>query len=253
MSFLTPFYHRFASIMYQLREILFPRYCQICGNRLMSNERHVCLTCLLRIPYTRLRGKKNSVLERNLWDDILYTERAHSFMYYHAKTDLCQIFFQFKYYNNPSLAVTMGELMAHDLDGTDFFLNIDCIVPVPLSSARFQNRGYNQSERLAQGISNVTGIPVDTWSICRTVDNPTQTHLHSQERMDNVRGIFALTEQATIAGKHILIVDDMITTGSTVRSCAHTALAAGNVKISIISLGMSERNREHEVPEWIRP
>ena len=71
--------------------------------------------------------------------------------------------------------------------------------------------------------------------------------------MDNVRGIFALTEQATIAGKHILIVDDMITTGSTVRSCAHTALAAGNVKISIISLGMSERNREHEVPEWIRP
>ncbi len=246
-------FRRLKLLIMQASDALFPRYCCVCGNRLLNNEHHVCLTCLLKLPFTHLQGKKNSILERNLWDDLVCTERAHSLIYYHAKTEMCQIFFQFKYYNNPDLAINMGELMAHDLDGTDFFSGIDCIIPIPLSAKRLKQRGYNQSERLAQGISRVTGIPVDTWSVCRTVDNPTQTHLHERDRMENVKNIFTLTDQATIAGKHVLIVDDMITTGSTVRACAHAALMAGDVKISIISLGMSERNREHDVPEWIRP
>ena len=143
--------------------------------------------------------------------------------------------------------------MARRLLQTDFFKDIDCIVPVPLSKQRYQQRGYNQSERLAQGISIETGIEINTTAVLRIVDNPSQTHLSQSERMQNVKDIFCLGDAAAIQGKHILLVDDMITTGSTTRACARVLVEVGNVKISVVSLGLSSRNQLRKFPHWIRP
>ena len=170
-------------------------------------------------------------------------------MFYHQNSDYSRIFFSFKYHHRPEVAVSYGRIMAQDLVDTGFFDGIDVIVPVPLSANRFRKRGYNQSERLAEGVRQVTGIPVETRAVARIVDNPTQTHLSTAERMENVKDIFRLVGPACVEGKHVLLVDDMITTGSTLRSCAHTLLEAANVRLSVLTLGASERNRKYLFPE----
>ncbi len=236
-----------------LLNALFPRYCCVCGRRLSLNEQHLCATCLLHLPLTHLKGKKDNFVERAVWDDAVCTERANSLLYYQPKSACCQVFFLFKYYNHPEIAVAFGRMMAQDLAETDFFAGVDVLLPVPLARKRFKERGYNQSERLAYGISELTGIPIDTTSVARTRANQTQTHLTFEERRANVDGIFKLVDAEALHGKHVLIVDDVITTGSTTRACAHAVVEAGDVRISVISLGCSESLRAESVPSWIRP
>lgn len=232
---------------------LFPRYCCVCGRRLLESEQDLCLNCLFELPMTNLHGKKGSTFERILWDDAVYTQHANSMLYYRSKSNYCRIYFMFKYHNRPEITVNFGRMMAQELQGTDFFEGIDCMVPVPLSPQRMKQRGYNQSERLAYGISLITGIPIDTTSVIRNVDNPTQTHMSISERRRNVQGIFELADAEALQNKHVLIVDDVITTGSTTRACARAVLKAEGTKISIISLGTSQFNKEKPKPFWIRP
>lgn len=248
-----PIFDSVKCLLLSLHNTFFPRYCCVCGCRLMVNEEDLCISCLASLPFTDLNGEKGNVVERLLWDDKLSTERADSMLFYRPKSKYCNLYFQFKYYDNPDLAVHLGQIMARRLLQTDFFKDIDCIVPVPLSKQRYQQRGYNQSERLAQGISIETGIEVNTTAVLRMVDNPSQTHLSQSERMQNVKDIFCLGDAAAIQGKHILLVDDMITTGSTTRACARVLVEAGNVKISVVSLGLSSRNQLRKFPHWIRP
>lgn len=221
----------------------FPRFCCVCGKRLYSGEEHTCTNCLLNLPRTHINGTKNNIIERLLWDDVIYTQRANSFMYYYQKSPYCNIFFHFKYYNHPHIAVAYGRIMATELLETGFFDGIDCMVPIPLARQRFRKRGYNQSERLAEGIRQITGIPIDTHSVIRCSNNVSQTQLAETDRWNNVEEIFQLADMNALKNKHILIVDDMITTGSTIRSCAHAIFQAEGVKVSVISLGTSHHNR----------
>jgi len=225
----------------------FPNYCSGCGKRLRSNEALLCIDCALHLPYTHLRGERGNVLERYLSSADFYPCRASSYLYYVPCDASHNIFMHFKYHRQSQVAIDFGKLMANDLMGTDFFSGIDLIVPVPLSRHRLRQRGYNQSERLAKGISKVTSIPVDTTCIERTKDNPTQTHLTLDERRENVANIFRARNVNHLNGKHILLVDDVITTGSTMRACATTLLSAANVKISVLSLGLSLSHRDHDL------
>ena len=126
--------------------------------------------------------------------------------------------------------------MAEDIKSSNYFDGIDIIVPVPLHWKRRIKRGYNQSYYIAKGISEATGIPVNTKIIKRIVNNPTQTHLSHSERQNNVNGIFKLKKPELIEGKHVLLVDDVITTGATTIECAKSMMKAPDVRFSIISL-----------------
>ena len=239
-------------LLQSLINAIFPRYCCVCGKRLLLGEHTLCISCLTHLPMTHIKGHKNNIIERLLWDDLIYTEHANSLLYYHPKSLYCNIYFKFKYQNRPDVAVAFGRIMAQDLIGTDFFNGIDCIIPVPLSKQRFRKRGYNQSERLAHGISEITHIPVDTTSLIRIKDNPTQTHLGHSERQANVKDIFRLISPTQLQNKHILIVDDVITTGATTKACAHAILQSIKAKNSIISLGFASERLDVDVPHWIR-
>ena len=242
--------HRFVN---SLIDVLFPRRCCVCGRRLLVNEKELCINCLIQLSLTHINGRKNNVVERLLWDDVIYTERANSLLYYRPKSNYCRIYFKFKYQQQPQVAVAFGKIMAQELVDTDFFKGIDVMIPIPLSKSRMKQRGYNQSERLAYGISTITHIPIDVSSVVRVVDNPTQTHLYGKARLENVENIFQIVSPQSLHGKHVLIIDDMITTGSTTRSCARVVLQAGNVKISVLSLGISAMNKDNiEVPQWRR-
>lgn len=245
--------NRILRLLHTFVNTLFPRYCIVCGKRLGLEEEHTCINCLMQLPRTNFKGKKGNAVERVLWDDQINTEHANSFLFYHQKSKFCNIYFHFKYYNHPQVAVAYGRIMAQDLYDTDFFNGIDCILPIPLSAKRQKKRGYNQSEKLAIGIAEVVHLPIDTTSIVRSVDNPTQTQFSESERWANVKDIFTLAHPEKLHGKHILIVDDVITTGSTVRAFAHAAIKAGEVRISVISLGTSNLNRKYSFPQDILP
>ncbi len=138
----------------------------------------------------------------------------------------------------------MGEYfgcqIAHHVSVEHFFDDIDMLIPIPLSRQRKQQRGYNQSEQIARGIAKVTGIAVRTDIVHRIKDNPSQTHLAKHERQKNVEGIFSLLKPEAIRGRHIMLVDDIVTTGATLMECGTTLMGAGDVRFSIITLGTTK-------------
>lgn len=133
----------------------------------------------------------------------------------------------------------MGRVMACDLIRTDFFNGIDFIIPVPLSRQKERKRGYNQCLWLARGIAEITGIPIHTDSVSRIISNPSQTTLSHSERRTNVANIFKVEHPENIENRHILLVDDVITTGATLLSCAEAISQCRNVNISILTLAQS--------------
>lgn len=245
--------HNIKLLSRDVIDTVLPRFCCVCGRRLMLNENTICVNCLDNLPLTHIKGKRSNVVERLFWDDKICARRANSFMYYEPESPYSRIFFKFKYYKQPKIAVAFGRMMAQDLSDTDFFEGIDFIMPVPLSKERQKKRGYNQSEKLARGISEITGLRVECESIERTIDNPTQTRLQQSDRIESTKSIFRLARPELASGKHVLIVDDTITTGSTIRSLAHTLSEAGNVSMSILSLGVSTWHRDLPHPSEIYP
>ena len=127
---------------------------------------------------------------------------------------------------------------AKELVSAGFFDGIELIVPLPLSKKKLRQRGYNQCDYIAYGISQVTGIPVESDCVERTRANETQTHKNREERWQNVKGIFAVNNVEALQGKHILLIDDVLTTGATLASCASSLVAAG-CKVSVFTLAYS--------------
>lgn len=246
-------FKRFISAFKSFFDLLFPRFCAACGRRLRAGEEMLCVHCAAELPLTNMKGRRGNLIERKLWDDEVATERANSFLFYEHSSKFSYIFFLFKYYGRPDVAVHFGKLMAKDLIDTDFFAGIDLLIPVPLTKKKKRQRGYNQSERLAHGIHLVTGIAVNTTAVVRTEDKGTLTHLEADERWDNVKEAFRVAHPKAVAGRHVLIVDDMITTGSTLRALARLLLEAGAAHISVVSLGTVTTNRETSFPTGERP
>ena len=143
---------------------------------------------------------------------------------------------ELKYKQNPQLGHYLGRLCGENIKGSNFVRDIDLLVPVPLHPKRERQRGYNQSMEICKGISAVTGIPIDYATLRRVVDNKTQTKNSRFDRWKNVEDIFLLANAEAFAGKHILLVDDVITTGSTIESCAKEILKSVDSRISIYAL-----------------
>jgi ComF family protein len=167
-------------------------------------------------------------------------ERATALFYYEAHSETANILYELKYKNHPEIGEVMGRLMARELQTSGFFDGIDGIVPIPLARKRQRQRGYNQSLEIARGISEMTGLPIYDKVIRRNIFEGSQTTKGRWERNENVDGVFELKDASAIQGKHLLIIDDVVTTGATVLACAKELCKAGNVKVSVISLGFSK-------------
>ena len=166
-------------------------------------------------------------------------ERAAALFHYESHAETANIIYQLKYKDHPEIGPLMGRMMAAELQKEEFFDGIDVIVPVPLTRERLRQRGYNQSEEIAKGVSEITGLPINKDVVKRTVFQGSQTRRSRWERQENVEYAFQLTHGEPIAGKHLLIVDDVVTTGATIIACAKELAKAGNVKISVLSLGLT--------------
>ena len=166
-------------------------------------------------------------------------ERATSYFFYHKGSDFRRILHQLKYGGRKDLGETMGRFMAAELTVSGFFHSVDVIVPIPLHPRKQRMRGYNQSECIAKGVAAVTGIPLDAASVMRRKHTETQTSKSAYERWENVDGIFHLRHPERFVGKHILLVDDVLTTGATTTACADVFRDVEGVRISVLTLAVA--------------
>lgn len=224
-----------------LREFFFPRICPICGKKLLLTEEILCTGCLTGLPYTHILNSPGNEMERSFWGRFPI-RRASSLCYYARGSKISSLLHDMKYHGARTACIQMGELLASELHPSGFFEGIDCLIPVPLHPRRQRTRGYNQSELLARGISAFTGIPVCTDALHRIHHNPTQTHKHGYERWLNAENLFALSDKAlpTLQHKHIMLVDDVLTTGATLTACADVLVSIPGIQISLVTLAWAK-------------
>ena len=233
-------------------------------------ERVCCTTCSIEIPLTNFKAQPENPIERMFWGKIPIV-RANAFMHYQPHTAYARIITQLKYNNRPDIGIYIGRLMAEDLLETQFFEDIDCIIPLPLAKSRQRTRGYNQSECIAKGIQQIVNIPIENSHIRRTKANKKQTQTHKLLRHENVKGIFSLTQKCTfesrkspldilipskvqnqtaashpLENKHVLLIDDIFTTGQTLLSCSQVLATIPGIRISILCTGVA--GHQHSGP-----
>ena len=219
--------------------LFFPHCCIVCGRPLAKGEECLCTMCNINLPRTDYHLRKDNPVEKQFWGKIPL-ERATSFFFYRKGSDFRQILHQLKYGGQKGIGAIMGRYMAAELLESGFFEGVDVILPVPLHKKKQQIRGYNQSEWIARGIAAVTGISIDTESVVRRKNTETQTRKSSLERWENVEGIFELHHAQSLTGKHVLIVDDVLTTGATTVECASCLTGIEGIRISILTLAIAE-------------
>lgn len=225
--------------LYSFISLLFPRCCVVCGRSLAKGEECICAMCNINLPRTNYHLQKDNQVEQLFWGKIPL-ERATSFFFYRKGSDFRQILHQLKYGGQKEIGAIMGRYMASELTVSGFFEEIDVIIPVPLHKRKQRIRGYNQSEWIARGISAVTGICIDTEVIVRRKHTDTQTRKSTFERWENVDGIFELHHAESLKGKHLLVVDDVLTTGATTVACASRLMEIEGVRISVLTLAVAE-------------
>ncbi|QQL48798.1 ComF family protein [Mucilaginibacter ginkgonis] len=219
--------------------LLFPQLCQACGNNLVGNEDIICTTCLYDLPYTNFHLQADNIVARQFWGKIKL-ESAYSFLYFTKGGSVQQLMHNFKYHNTPQIGYMLGKLAGKQLAESEVYNTIDFIIPVPLHPSRLRKRGYNQSEYYARGIAEKLNAEVLVSNLIRKKATLTQTHKNRLARFENMRSVFSLKDPAALRGKHVLLVDDIMTTGSTLEACAMPLIEVDGLKLSIATIAYAE-------------
>jgi len=220
-------------------DLFYPRICECCESLLFSGEKLICTKCIYNIPITNYHLLRNNKLNRIFWSRVSI-ENACSFFYYNKASVYQTLIHAFKYRGRLDIGLRLSNLFGLELKKTLWISDIDIIIPVPLHSGKLQKRGYNQALIIARGISEITEIPVCDDVLFRKTNSSTQTNKTRLERWENVDDIFSVRYVDSLVGKHILLVDDVITTGSTLESCAQIIKSTNNsIVVSIATLASS--------------
>ena len=221
--------------------LLFRRRCMVCGERLFDGERDICTSCEYMMPLTGFARAADNALFRRFWG-IVPVEHAAALIYFIHGSMWQRLIHGFKYRDKWRWAYVMGKRLGASLAEGGLYADVDTVVPVPLHPRRKMLRGYNQSEYIARGVAEAMGVPMETRILYRRRNNPSQPTLAENETRENVRDLFGVRNAERIRGRHLLIVDDVITSGETVTACAEALLAADvGCRISVASVAASQR------------
>lgn len=206
------------SLLTDLKELLLPRLCPVCGKLLMASEDVLCAFCAIGLPRYRILDINDNPLLRIIWDKA-DVRRATTFLSYNHYSPYHKLIIDIKFHGKSDLAIRLGRWAALEAARQGFWDGADALVPVPLTRWRRWRRGYNQSEMLARGMSEVTGLPVLNL-LRRTKNRTSQTKLKGEARIKNAEGIYKASVPDEWRGKRFVLVDDVMTTGSTLANCA---------------------------------
>lgn len=221
-----------------LADLAWPNLCLLCERPLLTGERHICLNCLYDLPGVHeISFKENNTADRFLGK--IEFERAASGFRYNKDSSIQKALELLKYKGEKEIGSCLSRVSAQRLNEQGFFKGIDLLVPVPLHRKKQKKRGYNQSEWIANGLSEITGIPCKTDLLGRTIHNATQTTKNLWSRWENAQGLFELRNTENCTDKHLLLVDDVLTSGSTLVACGQALMQIPNTRISFFALALA--------------
>ncbi|WP_432711915.1 ComF family protein [Pedobacter sp.] len=212
--------------------LLYPRLCQACEKPLHKGENEICLKCEFSLPYTDFHLYPNNPLAKQFWGRAPI-HRAMALLYFTKDSRTQHLMHRIKYKNQPQVGFLLGEMIGERLKISEDYKDIDFIIPVPLHEKRRRTRGYNQSEYIANGIARVLNIPVKKNVLIKYKETKSQTKNERIKRFENLENVFMVLQPEHITGKHLLMVDDVVTTGATLEACLLTLQHHHPAKISL--------------------
>jgi ComF family protein len=222
-----------------LIHLLFPNVCTGCGSDLVSHNTVLCLKCMDAMPETNFELHPGNPVEKRFWGRLLLSQATAQ--YYFTRESLMQrLMHQFKYRGDKDLGLQLGRMMGDSLSRSGRF-KVDALIPLPLFASKEKRRGFNQATILCEGMAESMKVPVLNNVVARTQYTDTQTKKGRIERWQNMEGKFVLADPRAIHDKHVLLVDDVVTTGATLEACGAELLKAANVKLSIATLCYAAR------------
>jgi ComF family protein len=219
--------------------LLFPPVCITCGNRLLSQEEYLCMDCWLDLPVSRFHLDPENKVVRLFWGRVA-VENGTAWFQYRKGSRYQKLIHSIKYKGMKELGFEAGKRFGEALLQAPGYSHTDLVVPVPLHRRKQASRGYNQSEWIAMGIAEAMGKPLSAGNLVRHKHTATQTRKNRFERWKNVEGIFSIVKPHEFENIHILLVDDVVTTGSTLEACAAEILKCPGAKISIVTLAYAD-------------
>lgn len=220
--------------------LFYPNLCEACDKLLVGNERVICVSCRYKIPKTNYWRIDDNPVAQSFWGRVR-VERACSYFFFNKGSNYRKLLHKLKYKGQKEIGIILGRYFGGELSKTAWCNGVDVLIPVPLHATKQRRRGYNQSECIAQGLAEAVSLPVVTHNLIKCVDTESQTQKSRADRWQNVANVFTVLYPELLNGKHILLVDDTLTTGATLEACAQVLLAACNCKVSIVTLAYAAR------------
>jgi ComF family protein len=219
--------------------LLFPNLCNACGIALYHSEHLICTKCLYDLPFTDYHQHAENRVAKQLWGR-LPLNAAMAMLYFRKGAKVQNLVHNLKYNGRTDVGVLLGNMLGERLITSTLYKDIDLIIPVPLHHKKYKHRGYNQCTFIAEGIAEKMEIGFSEENLIRSTSTESQTKKNRYNRYENMQDVFKVSTPTHIAGKHILLVDDVITTGATLEACANELLNNGAAKVSIAALAFAE-------------
>lgn len=215
--------------------LLFPLGCSSCGKSLYKGETSICTYCLFRLPKTYFHLTPDNPVAKMFWGRVSI-RAATSYYTFNKGGKVQRLIHQLKYKGQTDVGLKLGNMYGHELLKNLDFSSVDIIVPVPLHKKRLKERGYNQSTYFAIGLAETMRLPTNVDVLFRKYESETQTKKSRFTRWKNVEQLFEMKNEEAIAYKHILLVDDVVTTGATLEACAQALLKVVGVQVSVATI-----------------
>jgi ComF family protein len=219
--------------------LIFPQLCVACQESLIANEELLCTNCLYNLPFTNFHLNANNIVASQFWGKV--PVKAAYALYYFTKGGKVQnMMHQFKYNGMHQIGNLLGTIAGKQLNQNEIFKSADVIIPVPLHKKRLRERGFNQSACFADGLAQKLNATVEIDNLVRVVATKTQTHKSRFARFENMKQVFEVSRPDRLINKHVLLVDDIVTTGSTLEACATELLKVPGLTLSIATIAYAE-------------
>jgi len=227
----------FSEVIQGFAGLFWPNVCACCATGLTRGEKYICSHCMYELPKTNFFREHDNPVAQIFWGRAI-VEHATAGYFFRKGNRIQKLVHQVKYRGQKEMGKVLGCEMGKSLRDS-IFNEVDLIAPVPLHPQKYRKRGYNQSEWIAQGVAESMDKPVDTQTLVRRVFTETQTRKKRFDRWENVDSGFGLVHPETFTGRHVLLIDDVITTGATLEACIHAVLSAQGTKVSVAALAFA--------------
>lgn len=222
-----------------LLNLFFPKVCLGCNSYLGDKESYICMSCRHQLPLTNFHLDNNEAL-KNVFFGRVKLEQATALLHFSKKGIVQQLMHNLKYKGYQDVGLFLGKWLGEELKTVEAYQNIDVVVPVPLHRSKLRKRGYNQVDKFGQEIAKALNVEYNTTVLQKTLATKTQVFKDRLLRTSGNTATFSISENLTLRGKHILLVDDIITTGATIESCANALLKIEGIKISIAAMSITD-------------